>query len=274
LEYLNTLGVALYYDEFPDVVLNPSWISHGIYTIINYMQNSKIIKIHQDTIPSLFAGKDRRRYGHENCELLCKLMVKYELAFEVKDELNVLLVPAVLGEINPSEMLKPNKDEETLARRYAFEIALSDSIFPRYIQRNHEHIKRRGDKSYIVGRGSISLEKNNTRANIIKEPRKVEITTWGENKENFLNDLHNMFLELLNEHYLQWDRDEVKLPKEYVETGILRELYDGGVSQIGGKDLQTIVNDYKLVENLSFIFKTGLNVDNPFGGIKNAIKRK
>jgi len=272
LDYLNTLGVALSYDEFPGVVLNPSWISHGVYTIINHLQNSKKIKIHREELPALFTGKDKRRYGYDNCKLLYNLMVKYELAFEVNDEPNMLLVPAVLGILKPSEMLKPNQDEETLARRYTFDIALPDSIFPRYIQRNHIHIKQREDKRYIVGRGGLSLEKNNTRANITKESRKVEITTWGKNKDDFLEELHNMFLDLLKEHHLQWDRDEVKCSQGYKDTGILSTLYyENKLAEFEGDDLETIVNNYKLLENL--YNKIGLvNVDISLGGSKNILK--
>ena len=125
----------------------------------------------------------------------------------------------------------------------------------------------------------MSLGKNNTLANVTKESRKVEIITWGENKEEFLNYLHNMFSELLNEHYLQWDRDEVKLSTEYVETDIIRELHNSGIEEFKGELLEKVINNYslKLIESLNLNAKNGLiniDIDASFGDTKSVFKKK
>ena len=254
LNYLNTLGVALSYDNIPDIVLNPSWISNGIYTIINHMQDKMTkgygsAKIHKDDLPKIFKRKETGRYGINNCKLLGDLMVKYELAFPVEDEPDTLLVPAVLSANEPSSRPKPDPKEETLVRKYSFNIMLSESIFPRYIQRNHNHIEyteRNGQKDYILWRGGMSLFRDKARATVTKDDRVIEITVWGENKSDFLRYLHNKLEILLKEHYLQWDSDEIKLSQGYYTKEIIREVYDKGLRELGGENIETVSNKYSI----------------------------
>ena len=246
LDYLNILGVALRYDNIPNIVLNPTWISNGIYTIINHMQNSNLIEMHLDDMPKVFKGKETSRYNADNCNLLYELMVKYELAFQMKNRRNTLLVPAVLPDDEPDDLLSPKDKEETLARKYHFDITLADNVFPRYIQRNHEYIMQSENGDYIVWYSGMLLANDNTNAKITKKIRMIEITTWGENRSDLLHKLHNELGELLEEHRLQWEKDEIKLPTGYVATDVIRQLHNDGTSEYGGSETETIMKQYRL----------------------------
>ncbi|MCL2571785.1 MAG: ADP-ribosylation factor-like protein [Defluviitaleaceae bacterium] len=255
LKYLNTLGVALRYDNIPGIVLNPTWISNGIYTIINYMQNKKDISIHMDDIPKVFTGKEPWRYSAAKCQRLYELMIKYELAFEMKGSRpNTLIVPSVLSNNEPTNLSGPKENEEALVRRYGFDIALADSIFPRYIQRNHEQLEQQDDK-YTMWFGGMSLTKNNTYATVTKETRKIEIKVWGENKSDYLEELHNKLEALLQDHRLQWDRDEIQLPTGYVSTNVILQMRDDGTNEYAGIPIEDIMKKFNITinHNKSFI---------------------
>jgi len=252
-EYLSILGVALSYDNIPDIVLNPSWISNGIYTIINHMQNNRYIAIHKNDISRIFKDKESWRYNASNCKHIYDLMINYELAFEMKNKRNTLIVPSVLSDKKPDGFSAPNQGEETLVRRYGFDIALTDSIFPRYIQRNHEYLEIR-DGDCIMWKGGMSLEKDHTYAIITKKTREIEITAWGENKSNFLSELHKGLEDLLEEHHSKWERDEIKLLTGFCSTDVIFKLHKNGMTEYDGEQVKEIVNKFYLVENL---FKLG-----------------
>ncbi|MDR0287448.1 MAG: hypothetical protein LBI03_07085, partial [Clostridiales bacterium] len=264
LKYLNILGVALSYDDIPELVLNPSWISNGVYTIINYMQKVRNSQIYFDKIPTLFIGKNSKRYGFKNCKYLYDLMVEYKLAFPVEGDTNTLLVPAALPDTKPSGIPEPLQGEKTLRRRYCFKTALPEDIFPKYIQMNHDNIKyvRRNDKTdYIVWCSGMSLVWENTNAMIYKESREVEIIVWGENKGDFLLKLNNRFHDLLSESDLKWEREEIKLPRGYYETDVIRELYQKDETiELGGEKINKAIKEYNLsLINLNVNLKAGFN---------------
>jgi len=247
-EYLNILGVALSYDNIPDIVLNPSWISNGIYTIINHMQNNRYIAIHKNDMTKVLKDKESWRYNASNSKYIYDLMIKYELAFEMENKRNTLIVPSVLSDKKPYGFTAPNQGEEMLVRRYGFDIALTDSIFPRYIQRNHEYLEIR-DGHCIMWKGGMSLEKDHTYAIITKKTREIEITAWGENKSNFLNELHKGLEDLLEEHHSKWERDEIKLSTGYLSTDVISNLYKGGTKEYNGEPVENILCKFYLAEN-------------------------
>ena len=262
LKYFNWLGVALRYDDIPGIVLNPTWISNGIYTIINHMQNNDLIEMHLDDIPMVFKGKGSERYNPDNCELLYNLMVKYELAFEVKSKPSTLLVPAVLQADEPDGLPLPKGGEETRSRKLGFRITFADNIFPRFVQRSHEHIKQDNSGNYVLWLDGMLLEKNKTYARITKETREIEITTWGENKDEFINELYENLVELLEEHRLQWERDEIKLPTGYVSADTILRMHHEGTREHDGVKTNNLVKVFNLFNiNKRKITNTLANVD-------------
>ncbi|MCL2169074.1 MAG: ADP-ribosylation factor-like protein [Defluviitaleaceae bacterium] len=275
LGYLNTLGVSLQYDNIPDIILNPSWISNGVYTIINHMQNNGLIRIHRDEIPKLFKGEDAKRYDADNCDILYELMVQYELAFVAKDKPNTLIVPATLPNDEPNDLPSPENGEEVAGRRYSFEISLADNVFPKYIQRNHEHIARDASNDYIMWASGMVIEKDKVLAVITKESRDMEIKTWGESSSELLNELHHMFIKLLDEHKQQLEDDKIELNSGYYPTDVIKRLHRDGTDKFDGMSVQEIGVKYGLdfsliradnIEvNAGVNLKNNVQIGNPLG---------
>jgi len=197
--YFNTLGVALFYDD-SDIVFNPYWISHGVYTIINYMQNKDLTEIHINDMKKIFKGKNAKQYNIEKCRIVFDFMNKHELAFPTQDNKDILFVPLIVFDKRHSELPEAKQSEEIFAK-YIFPTALAEKILQRYVHRNSKYIKQENG-NYIAWNRGMYLEMDGTNANAmveVKESREIKITVWGEKKDEFFNYLHDIFLVLLEE---------------------------------------------------------------------------
>ena len=139
---LHELGVMLH---FPDrhlqdtEVLNPEWVTSGIYKIIN----SEEVKKYQGKVPRgrlghIFnverlpdegrsGGRKRRRYSEKEQGYIVDVMNKFELCYELDDR--TILVPDVLGEKEPTEGLPEGAD-----LRFYFEYDFMPAlVMPRFM---------------------------------------------------------------------------------------------------------------------------------------------
>jgi len=67
-------------DEYETLVLNPEWISQGVYRIINWVSNAQTHTLTLDCFAKVFA--DNARYPADKHRFLFNLMLHYELAYE------------------------------------------------------------------------------------------------------------------------------------------------------------------------------------------------
>ncbi|MCP4257766.1 MAG: GTP-binding protein [Planctomycetes bacterium] len=142
IRILHELGVMLH---FPDRylrrmgVLNPEWVTSGIYKIIN----SEEVKEHEGTVPRdrlghIFnverlpdeggkGGRKHRCYSEEEQGHIVDLMNKFELCYELDDW--GILVPDVLAEKEPTEGLPKGAD-----LRFYFEYDFMPAlVMPRFM---------------------------------------------------------------------------------------------------------------------------------------------
>ena len=98
---LRDLGICLWYDnvdmgEVNDMVLNPRWISHGIYRLIDWGSKKNKFILSASDYREAFTGDDAVEYPVEKANFLFNLMKIYKLAFS-KDDAEIfvpLLRPA------------------------------------------------------------------------------------------------------------------------------------------------------------------------------------
>lgn len=86
LKDLHFLGVSLWYKdmaEFDTLILNPEWISQGVYKIINWVNEEKKYSLTLNDFATVFS-EDANRYPTDKHEFLFNLMKHYELAYETK----------------------------------------------------------------------------------------------------------------------------------------------------------------------------------------------
>lgn len=135
--HLHHLGIALNYADDARVrhalVLNPGWVTDGIYKIIRGVENAKPPgELKASALARLLPEEKNaamRRY-------LVNLMRKFELCFAIDEEEKRFLVPAVLPVKSPNLGVEWTKDKEALRLRYEYD-ALPQGLLPRFLVRTH-----------------------------------------------------------------------------------------------------------------------------------------
>jgi small GTP-binding protein len=191
LSDLHALGISLWYkdmEKYNTMVLNPEWISNGVYRIINWANNQRkhCLKIGEFT---LVFEKESTRYPEKQHRFLFELMKKYELAYEAKEK-DVLIIPRLLYEDQPANLPAFHLGESLMARYKADQPLMPDTI-SRFIVRHNEEIKKEGENNYLVWRSGVILEQPNGATALVRETndRTIEVSIKGANKTEYLSRL-------------------------------------------------------------------------------------
>jgi internalin A len=118
--HLHSLGIALNYKDDPRLrdthVLNPHWVTNGIYTLLNAHElahsNGEL------EASCLSRNLDLQNYPPERHGFLLDLMRKFELCFRFQEDENRYLIPDLLDKQRPD-------DAKTLTRQNASTFATS-----------------------------------------------------------------------------------------------------------------------------------------------------
>jgi internalin A len=138
--FLNALGIALNFREDQhlreETVLNPHWITEGVYQIIT----SKVLARQKGELRLADLSvilKSRKEYPPRMYGFLFELMRKFELCFPYQDDPKKrrYLVPELLGKEKPA-LKEPFVPGECLNFRYDYRL-MPEGLLPRFITRTH-----------------------------------------------------------------------------------------------------------------------------------------
>jgi internalin A len=135
--YLHSLGIALNYKDDPRLkdthVLNPHWVTSGIYKILNAnLLEKKKGEISLKDLPSILDAKEYPKKMHG---FLLNLMEKFELCFGLEGREGVYLIPELLDKQQPDEADEFDPDE-CLNFQYHYPV-LPEGLLPRFVVRTH-----------------------------------------------------------------------------------------------------------------------------------------
>lgn len=135
--YLHNLGIVLNYKEDPRLhdthVLNPHWVTSGIYKILNSTRlEEQRGEIHLQQLPEILAAED---YPAGMRRFIFDLMKKFELCFSFPDDDTHYLIPELLDKQEPEEVTE-FKPKECLNFQYHY-LILPDGLLARFIVRTH-----------------------------------------------------------------------------------------------------------------------------------------
>lgn len=268
--FLNALGIALNFRDDPrlsdETILNPHWITKGVYRII--------------TDPSLSESKGELRIDRLNQLLpadeypprmhgfLIELMKKFELCFPYLGDnlVNRYLVPELLGKKQP-----PLKDsfapEACFNFRYDYRI-LPEGLLPRFITRTHvmsEKPERWRSGVVLRWEGCRALVKAD------RQERQVTIRVFGDPesrrrllgviRENF-DQIHSEMKEFRPTGWIALEQN----PNEWISLQDLEVFYQKNVGE-----LQKAVGTEVLSINVA---KTLKDADSPGLAILSLKERK
>ena len=191
LKNLHALGVCLWYEgmeKFDTLVLNPEWISHGVYQVINWVHGQKKHSLKLKDFITVFEN-NASRFPKEKHEYLFSLMKAYDLAYETEDG-GDLIIPHLLKEDRP-ERLPGFPLGESLMLRYRSDHPLPPDTISRFIVRhNREMMKRKTEEEdYPVWRYGILLEYGGNTALVREEDRTINVSVKGKDKTAYISRL-------------------------------------------------------------------------------------
>lgn len=129
---LHRLGLALNYGDDERLrdttVLNPHWVTDGIYLLLRQAPNKYGVLSLEAARRTLPKEEERR------VMFLIRLMQKYDLAFPLKEDEQLWLVPQALPDSQP--VLGEEWQGEATRLRWTY-AALPEGLVPRFITRTH-----------------------------------------------------------------------------------------------------------------------------------------
>jgi internalin A len=135
--HLHSLGIALNYKDDPRLkdthVLNPHWVTSGIYKILNANRLEK--QKGEISLKDLPAILDKKNYPSEMHGFLLDLMKKFELCFDLEGKEGVYLIPELLDKQQPDEAGE-FEPAECLNFQYHYPV-LPEGLLPRLVVRTH-----------------------------------------------------------------------------------------------------------------------------------------
>ena len=135
--YLHNLGIALNYRDDARLqdthVLNPHWVTTGIYKILNSEKLEK--QKGEIRLKDLSGVLDESQYPRAMHIFIFDLMKKFELCFSFPDNDTHYLIPELLDKQEPKEA-SAFKPEQCLNFQYHYAI-LPEGLLPRFIVRTH-----------------------------------------------------------------------------------------------------------------------------------------
>ena len=136
--FLHVLGIALNYAEDARLrhahVLNPRWVTNGIYEILN----AETVRKNHGDLRLEDVGKilPRKAYPGDMQKYLCELMRRFELWFSFPDDAEHYLIPQLLEKQTP-EAADDFDRSETLEFEYTYPVMMPEGLLPRFIVRTH-----------------------------------------------------------------------------------------------------------------------------------------
>jgi len=200
--YLNLLGIALNYRDDPRLkethVLNPRWVTDGIYPLLRAGQNRGSDGILE--LKDISRVLNTKQYPEDKHEFLISLMEKFKLCFLLPGRTGKSkqwLVPELLGENQPD--IKQVLEAPALGFRYQYEV-LPESILPRFIVQTHMHS---GTNPQWRWRTGVVLDWEDCRAVVRADnrERRIDIRVSGPTKRRreLLAIIRDRFAEQHNE---------------------------------------------------------------------------
>lgn len=172
IQLLHDLGTVLNFSDdlrLRDTnILNPRWVTGGVYKILN----SKIVAKNKGILGSQLLSdllKDEK-YPSDKHLFIINMMKKFELCFELDDSLQQkFLIPELLPKEEP---IYEWNEKNSLRYQYHYDF-LPGSIITRFIVRMHSFILRK-----IYWRNGVLLSDKNNQALVKSDPEARIIYIW------------------------------------------------------------------------------------------------
>lgn len=166
LDLFDKLGIVMYFPRLPfltDFVLNPRWLTYGVYTIMyselaqaakGRITESEVVQILKNAALTDARGRRTLLYPPDRCRLIVEAMVAFGVAYRLANDSSRLVIPALLEPQQPSHDFK---SEGAIAFQLDFKGFLPRHVLPTMIVDNHVDIAKTGAGREVVWQNGALL---------------------------------------------------------------------------------------------------------------------
>ncbi|MCL2642123.1 MAG: ADP-ribosylation factor-like protein [Candidatus Bathyarchaeota archaeon] len=198
LKDLHDLGICLWYENLASynmLMLNPVWISRGIYRLINWGSNAKKCTLSILDFREVFKGEDACIYTVEKAGFLFDLMEVYQLAF-FKNPLEIF-VPLLLPANRPESGVPEFVFGERLRMEYYASQALPPYTVARLAVRHSKELNEAGSWKFgavLNWEGTDALVEESERT------RSVTVTVKGQKRREYIAILRDTLNDIFGDY--------------------------------------------------------------------------
>jgi small GTP-binding protein len=143
LDILDKLGIIIHFPQLPfadGYVLNPRWLTYGIYTLM-YSKQAKLTYQNIILILSKERVMDERgnvlHYPSDKCGLIMSAMHEFKLSYPLASDANTIIIPALLPATQPQLSFST---ADALEFDFLFESFVPRHLLPELIVSRHQEI--------------------------------------------------------------------------------------------------------------------------------------
>lgn len=233
LEILNKIGTIRYFEMHDRLILNPEWLSGGVYKVLMSEFTAKSFGVFKesdfDTILQK-AEEDKFSYVKRDYPFISQMMKEFEIAYVENGD---YFVPSLFKNDLPEGFVKSNMfDQPNIHFIFNFHSDYPEALISKFIV---SFFSKRHDGMYWKN-GIVLLDKDEELTKEIfayvessKDEKRIRIKIIGKDSRNFFKDIKKKINSLLEKTNYQYDElivhNETNTElnyKDYVE------LYKGG----------------------------------------------
>jgi GTPase SAR1 family protein len=216
LDLLDKLGVVIHFPEIPyvkDFVLNPRWLTYGVYTLLysKQLEYQDGLLREQDVPDILQVQKvmdnlgNVLKYPHDKCRFIIDAMVQFQLCY--RTDQNTLIIPAKL----PSSRPNLNFDKHG-ALAFDFDC---EGLLPRHLIANFI-VQHHADIDHTVWQNGVQLRSKSFEANALVEAdehnRRLSLWIKGNQADWYFATLYNTVKQMLGKMPKLLVQEWIRLP--------------------------------------------------------------
>ena len=227
LKDLHTLGICLWYnkedmEDYNTLVLNPDWIIHGIYRIINksFNEHEHILTVEKGI--AMLKDDERYKYPSSKVAFLFRLMKVYELAFFINTD--HIFIPGILSLDMPYGLPAFDDANDRLTMSFVVEKVLPPNIVTRVIVQRNE-FGEISNFGLLWRRGAaLEYQNGNATALVVEDTRSVTVRVKGTNKTAYIASLRETIKAIFDSYQvIKPDlKYEVLIPEEAKASSPMR----------------------------------------------------
>ena len=165
LDIFDKLGIVMHFAGLPfltDYVLNPRWLTYGVYTIMysakaraafGRIDEKSLVSIFNEVNLTIPSGRELR-FPADKCGLIANVMTEFKIAYRFNTGQNTgkLVIPALLPPEQPDHDFQP---EDALAFRFDFGGFLPRHLLPALIVEYFQDIAKINSREIVWQNGVL-----------------------------------------------------------------------------------------------------------------------